>query len=308
VFHVKHPEARICDYQGSPYREEFWERADRAYEDQAERLALRRLLPARGRRLVEIGAGFGRLIDEYRHYDEVVLLDYAHSMIDDARTRLAGSRPGLRFVCADLYRLPLASASLDTVVQVRVLHHVEAIDAAFREVSRALAVGGSYVLEFANKRHLKSILRHRLGRQAEDPFEPSPHEFVPLNWNFHPASVRDELRRAGLAHREERSVSLFRLAGVKRRVTAEALARWDDALAGFLAPLSPAPSQFVRSVKATGRRAAGALWRCPSCGREPLEESGDRVTCDGCGAVWPIVNGVHIFRPEVARELGVGCG
>ena len=67
MFHVKpSPAPRICDYEGSDYRERFWEQADRGYEDAAERLAIRRLLPANGRRLAEIGAGFGRLVDEYR--------------------------------------------------------------------------------------------------------------------------------------------------------------------------------------------------------------------------------------------------
>ncbi|NJO83820.1 MAG: hypothetical protein HC828_14170 [Blastochloris sp.] len=53
---------KICDYEGSNYRTEFWEGRGREYEDQVERIALRRLLPPEGgRRLLEIGAGFGRL-------------------------------------------------------------------------------------------------------------------------------------------------------------------------------------------------------------------------------------------------------
>ena len=55
----------ICDYEGSSYRTDFWEGQGRQYEDMAERLALRKLLPPAGARLVEIGAGFGRLVDLY---------------------------------------------------------------------------------------------------------------------------------------------------------------------------------------------------------------------------------------------------
>ena len=176
---------RICDYEGSPYRRAFWEDADRRYEDAAERLALRSLLPPDGRRLVEIGAGFGRLIDEYRGYGEIILVDYARSMLADARQRIGD---GATYVCADLYRLPFATGALDAAVQIRVLHHVEAVPEAIREVARVLAPGGSYVLEFANKRNLKGIARWVLRRQAENPFDHRPHEFVPLNWNFHPSS------------------------------------------------------------------------------------------------------------------------
>lgn len=307
MFHVKpSPTPRICDYEGSDYRERFWEQADRGYEDAAERLAIRRLLPSNGRRLAEIGAGFGRLVDEYRHFDEVFLVDYAHSMIKDAREHLAGSRPGLRFVCADLYHLPFGTAALDTIVQIRVLHHVDRIDAAFHEVARALRSGGSYVLEFANKRNLKAILRHWSGKQQEDPFSPESYEFVPLNWNHHPGRVMAALDQAGLAPTAQRSVSLFRLAALKQRVPAARLAGVDDLLAGVLAPLSLSPSQFTKALKTLGSGAQSALWRCPACGAESLTETVDAVPCSACGRRWPIVDGVYVFRAEVADSLRPG--
>jgi SAM-dependent methyltransferase len=156
-------EPRICDYEGSPYRRVFWQEADRAFEDAAERLALRALLPPSGSRLVEIGAGFGRLVDEYARYDTVILLDYARSMLADAR-QLLGDR--CLYVCADLYAMPFAAGTIDTTVQVRVLHHVERIEDAFTEVSRVLRGNGSYVLEFANKRNLKPIARYMSPRDA----------------------------------------------------------------------------------------------------------------------------------------------
>lgn len=304
------PTRRICDYEGSGYREEFWENADRGYEDRAERLAIRRLLPASGKRIVEIGAGFGRLADEYRGYDEVVLLDYAHSMIRDAHARLgaasteAGTAPRFRFVCADLYRLPFANDALDTVVQIRVLHHVEQVEAAFEEVARILRGGGAYVLEFANKRNLKSMLRYALRRQAENPFGRDPYEFIELNWNFHPAYVTERLRRAALEPRERRAVSHFRAGALKQRLSADTLARLDDRIGGPLAGLALAPSQFLQSLHVKGGPLAPHLWRCPRCGHEPLIAEGDALPCPSCHARWPIVDGVHVFREEAALELG----
>ncbi len=290
---------RICDYEGSDYRQRFWENADRGYEDQAERLALRRLLPAQGRRLVEIGAGFGRLLEEYRHFDEVYLLDFAPSMIADARARLAGARPGLRFVCADLYHLPFAAAALDTVVQVRVLHHVEAVESAVAEVARVLRAGGSYVLEYANKRNLKSLLRYGLGRQEANPLDPSSHEFVPLNWNHHPARVLAALNDVGLAPIVQRTVSLFRHPALKSRLPAERLAALDDLLAGPLAGLTLGPSQFLRALRLEGGGLSRWVWRCPACGHEGLNEQGDVLPCPTCGRRWPIVNGVYQFRQDL---------
>ncbi|MFN2114822.1 MAG: methyltransferase domain-containing protein [Anaerolineae bacterium] len=289
---------RICDYEGSPYRQVFWDQADRDFEDAAERLALRDLLPPTGGSLVEIGAGFGRLVDEYAGYDTVVLLDYARSMLVDARERLGD---GLLYVCADLYSMPFATGGIDTAVQVRVLHHVERIEDALAEVARAVRDEGAFVLEFANKRHLKSIARYAARRQVESPFDKRPHEFIDLNWNFHPAHVERALRDAGFVVEERRAVSHFRLPLAKRVIPPRLLARLDHAIGRPLAGLALAPSQMVLANRVGGARrsfdsAAHALWRCPACGHEPLADDGAEVPCPSCGRRWPIVDGVYVFR------------
>ena len=76
------PAIPVCDYEGSHYATEFWTR-DRRYEDLAERLALNKLLPPRGGRLVEIGAGAGRLAELYAGYVEVVLMDGLRELLRD---------------------------------------------------------------------------------------------------------------------------------------------------------------------------------------------------------------------------------
>lgn len=290
------PDRRRCDYEGSPYRAVFWEQADRGYEDAADRAAIAALLPRSPGRLLEIGAGFGRLIDLYSSADEVILLDYAKSMLLDARNRV-GDRA--TYVCADLYELPFASNSLDTVTQVRVLHHVEDITAALLEVARTLGTGGSYILEYANKRHAKAVARYLTGHQEESPFDPRPHEFVDLNWDFHPAHVEAVLAAAGLTVRARRAASLFRIAALKRRLSPEALLRADAALGGLLGRLAPGPSQYVRAAKLTGGLDGPAAWRCPRCGLEPITRAGDAVPCPRCGARWPVEDGVFIFRRDL---------
>lgn len=292
MFHVK-PGPRICDYEGSEYRREFWEESDRAYEDAVERLTVRDLLPPRGDSLVDIGAGFGRLAPLYDGYRRVYLLDYALSMLREARSRLGDS---FTYVCADLYHLPFASESIDTAVAVRVLHHVEDVPAAFSEKSRCLRVGGTLVLEYANKRHLKSVLRHLAGRAQTSPVETAPHEFVPLNWNFHPAYVDAQLAGAGLTVRERRSVSHFRLPAVKRHVDPVWLARVDRLLGRPLAPFAPGPSQFCTAAKLTGDPDGSGIWRCPACGHQPLQEKPEAVPCPSCGMAWPRRDGIFVFR------------
>ena len=92
------PEDRlpVCDYEGSDYQEAFWDRADRAYEDRVEAIALRRLLPAGGKRLLELGAGAGRNTARYQGFDQIVLLDYSRTQLEQAL-----AKHGLNFVISN---------------------------------------------------------------------------------------------------------------------------------------------------------------------------------------------------------------
>jgi hypothetical protein len=47
---------------------------------------------------------------------------------------------------------------------------------ALSEVRHALRPDAVFILEFANKRNLKSVLRYLLGRQGWNPFSPEPIE------------------------------------------------------------------------------------------------------------------------------------
>ncbi|RME38270.1 MAG: methyltransferase domain-containing protein [Thermoflexia bacterium] len=297
----------ICDYEGSRYRTEFWN-PERAYEDGAERAALRALLPPIGRFLVDIGAGFGRLADLYGGYERVVLLDYARSQLLQARERLGeagpGGRPCYLYVLGDFYRLPFAPGLFDAVVMVRTLHHAADAPAVLRQVSRILAPGGTFVLEFASKRHLKAVLRYFLRRQAWSPFDPEPVEFVPLNYDFHPRWVREHLRAVGLRVRRARAVSFFRVGFLKRAFPVKllvALDRWLQPL-GALYPLTP--SVFLQAVAPPDRASAlpGAFFRCTACGSLLLVDEGNGLRCIDCGAAFPVQDGLYDFRsPDGVR-------
>lgn len=286
----------VCDYEGSSYRTEFWSPA-RRYEDNVERIALRKLLPPAGRRLAEIGAGFGRLADLYTGYEQVILLDYAQSLLKDAQQRL-GRGGRFIYVAADLYRLPLAHATLDTVVTVRVLHHVRELQRAFAEIARAIRPGGTYVLEYANKRNLKAILRWLLRRQPDNPFSTDPYEFVPLNFDFHPVYIEKLLAEAGFQLRDRLAVSTFRFAPLKKVVPTWLLVAADNLLQSPMAPLSLSPSIFLRMED--GRTGSypqpHCLWRCPRCGNEDMCEQAEAVDCPACDSHWPIEDGVYLFK------------
>lgn len=288
-------EPRICDYEGTNYRADFWEGQGREYEDLAERIALRHLLPSSGCRLLDIGAGFGRLAEFYDRYDQVVLLDYSRSLLRQAQDRL-GRNGRILYVAANFYYLPFIDSTFDTIMMVRVIHHVEDVPSLLSEVARVLAHGGAYVLEFASKRHLKAILRYLLRRQRWSPFDLAPYEFADMNFDFHPTWMSDRLREAGFHVKRRRTVSHFRLPLLKRLFPSHFLAKLDGLCQPTGAWWQLTPSVFVRCVldKPDGNLSRG-LFRCPACGHAPLHESVEAVHCEVCGRHWPVEDGLYNF-------------
>lgn len=285
----------IIDYEGSRYRSEFWEDAQREYEDRVERVALRRLLPPAGRRLLEVGAGYGRLTPEYRGFDELVLLDYSLSHLQDAQQRL-GRSPRYRYVAADVCQQPFRAAAFDAVTTVRVLHHLPNVPGALAEVARVLAGQGALVLEHASKRHLKSALRHALGLQQWSPYTLEPLEFVPLNFDFHPAYMRQQLTQAGFTIGPQLPVSWLRSGLLKRCLPTVLLVHIDSLLQRSGALWSP--SVFLRATRDGPAPPAPLdedLFRCPRSA-QPLRREGNVMVAQGSGLRWAVRDGIYDFR------------
>jgi SAM-dependent methyltransferase len=291
----------VCDYEGSRYSTEFWTK-EREYEDRAERIALRKLLPPSGGRLIEIGAGAGRLADLYLGYDHIVLMDYARSTLVEAQGRIAAHfpdhAPRFRYVAADLYALPFVDGLFDTVTMVRVMHHLADVPAALAGVAAILKPTATFALEFANKRNLKAILRYLARRQSWSPFAPEPVEFAKLNFDFHPAWMDARLHEAGFSVKQTLMVSHFRWALLKRLIPARALAAADGALQGIGAAWKLTPSIFHQLQAPATNRAAlpGTFFRCPACSSSRVTESTDAVACDECRRIWPVRDGIYEFK------------
>ncbi len=291
----------ICDYEGSAYRTEFWGQG-REYEDGVERVALSHLLPPTGERLVEIGVGYGRLVNLYGGYDEVVFFDYALSQLRQARDLWGdtgdGGRPRYTYVAGDFYNLPFAAGLFGTVTIVRTIHHAADAPAVLRGVAQILAPGGTLVLEFANKCNLKAILRYLVRRQNWSPFDREPVEFVELNFDFHPAWMRERLTEVGLQVREQRTVSHFRLGLFKRTIPTGLLVALDRLFqpTGMLWQLTP--SVFVRCEGSADKPSApqGAFFRCTVCGSTMLVDEGETLSCTDCGVRFAVRDGIYDFK------------
>jgi SAM-dependent methyltransferase len=302
----------VIDYEGSPYRTAFWEGQGRDYEDAAERLALQQLVPQTGRRIAEIGAGFGRLADLYLGYEQIILFDYSRTLLREAVEKW-GKDPRFVFVAGNIYQLSLASASLDTLVMVRVMHHLADVPLALNQIRRVLHPGSMAILEYANKRNAKSVARWLAGRQQWSPMDEEPVEFVRLNYDFHPSWMDKQFAHAGLKIRRQLSVSHFRTPLLKRVVPAVALAKADSWLFDLGGRYPLAPSVFVQAEVKPHQPSNEAslpkndctdltdLFSCPACDsdRTLTLEHEAQLICQRCSKRYSNRDGIWDFKDSL---------
>ncbi len=292
---------RICDYGDSTYRQDFWEGQGRGYEDAVERRVLASLLPRSGRRLLEIGAGFGRITGEYRMFQQVVLLDYSLEQLQYARSRYGDE--GFMYVAADAYRMPFQSSAFDAATMIRVIHHFENVPAVLCQVRSVLADSGAFILEYANKRNLKAILRHICGINSWNPFTLDPVEFVELNFNFHPEYIVKAVKDCGFVLGRTVPLSWLRLGLLKRTLPTAMLALGDQALQRSGWTISPSIFLDLALEKPAAEPLGDSddpldILRCPLTGSSLSR--GDEALINRDGLRWAIRDGVYDFRQSLA--------
>ena len=290
----------ICDYEGSDYQTRFWGQGGRAYEDGAEAIALRRLLPKSGKLLLEVGAGAGRNTPRYTGFERIVVMDYSTTQLQQAQQAL-GTSPRYIYVAADAYKLPFVDGLFDAATMIRVIHHMADAPAALAQVRQVLQPRGKFILEYANKQNLKAIVRYVLRKQDWSPFDKTPVEFIPLNFDFHPVAINEWLRAVGFAIERRLAVSHFRMGWLKRNVPTRLLVGLD----GLFQPLGGlwqlTPSMFVRARANEGTPVAkpGEFFKCPECGTALPEGSATHLDCKGCGRRWGIQGGIYNFKQAI---------
>jgi ubiquinone/menaquinone biosynthesis C-methylase UbiE/DNA-binding transcriptional ArsR family regulator len=123
-------------------------------------------------RLVDIGTGTGRMIELFGPRSSVAIgIDRSSEMLRLARVKLeaAGIASSLRQ--GDMYALPLADHSADSIIIQQVLHYAHSPASAIGEAARVLAPGGTLlVVDFAahDRDELRATDAHiRLGFEDE---------------------------------------------------------------------------------------------------------------------------------------------
>jgi SAM-dependent methyltransferase len=272
-------------------------------------------MPDSGHLLLEVGAGAGRNTGRYGRYERIVLLDYSITQLEQAQARL-GKSDTFVYVAADVYHLPFVEALFDAATMIRVLHHMADAPAALAQVREVLRPGAIFLLEFANKRNAKSVLRYWLGKQSWNPFGPEPVEFAALNFDFHPVAVRAWLGQLGFEVQRTLTVSHFRAGFLKRLVPVGVLVSADSLLQWTGEWWQLTPSVFLRARLESSRPGTApvpadplALFKCPSCGHRPLTGAPAGLECTNCGRQYPVLGEIYDFRlPQETKSAGNPTG
>ncbi|MBQ2623192.1 class I SAM-dependent methyltransferase [Candidatus Saccharibacteria bacterium] len=241
----------ISDYNGYDYKKEFWENVDREYEDQADRMAIRKLLPKRMEKFADIGGGYGRLANEYlKRAHKVIIFDYSKSELKQAKD-VYGDKIETR--AGDIYDLPFKDGELDGLMMVRVTHHLKKMDKAMAELYRVLKPGGVAVIEVANKRTLPKMVRYVTRRSKVNPFDKTVANYKEISkdgfYNYHPKYVEEIFDKTGFKTERVLSVSNFRSKKLKKLFGTQNLVKMEDKAQKALAPIRFAPSIYYKLRK-----------------------------------------------------------
>lgn len=241
----------VSDYNGYDYKKDFWENTDREYEDQADRMAIRKLLPKRMMKFADIGGGYGRLASEYlKRARKVYIFDYSKTELAQAKETYGDA---IETKAGDIYELPFKDNELDGLMMVRVTHHLKYLDKAVGELYRVLKPGGVAVIEVANKRTLPKMARFLIGKSNVNPFDRSVANYREISkdgfYNYHPKYVEDIFDRIGFKVVRVLSVSNFRSKSLKKVFGTERLIKMENKAQKRLAGIRFAPSIYYKLRK-----------------------------------------------------------
>lgn len=241
----------ISDYDQSGYDyREYWR--NRQYDNLIEQYALQKLFPTFGERLIDIGGGFGRLMDTYKDkFKHITIFDYSRNNLQVAQSRIESHQLyHITTQQGNIYELPFSDGTFDTVLCVRVLHHLGRPSLALHEIHRILKPGGALIIQFSSKLHIKNRIKALLTRNA------ALTDKKPLNlsetgifYQFHPEYVIEKLKENDLTVRTQISIAHLRIPFLYRLIPANFLAKVEKVLIVLLGRFSFGPSIFIVAEK-----------------------------------------------------------
>lgn len=253
----KAPPKKRADQYNDPSHNylKYWEGRD--YENEAEEMAIKRLLKGkRFRHAVDVGGGFGRLCVLLEKYsDKVTLAEPSQQQLDIAKEFLK-DHPKVDRKLMQADDLNFKDSSVDLLTMIRVMHHIPQPETELAEIARVLSKDGYAIIEVANYMHGRNRLKHLL-KGKKMPTEPVSVRSVARSGkadipfvNHNPHTVMNQLAHAGLKVEKILSVSNLRSTTLKRVVPKGVMLSVEKVLQPALASTFFGPSVFFLVKKA----------------------------------------------------------
>lgn len=226
----------------------------REYEHRSEVFAIDKFLERikEIKHIVEIGAGYGRLVDSYAfRAKKITIVDPSSTLLKIAKKDYKEKNINFVKLKAENVDSKFRKNSFDLAIIVRVLHHIEDVETIFENVQKILKKNGYFILEFPNKYHfkarfsefLKGNITYRLDISRKE-VPTKKRKKVPF-YNYHPDKIFDCLAQAGFEVIETRSVSNIRNPLIKKVLSTHLLLSIEKLLQKPLSYFSFGPSIFV---------------------------------------------------------------
>jgi len=234
--------------------QDYW--TGREYEQAAEEMAISRLLKGEHfKQAIDVGGGYGRLSKFLTRFaDKVILAEPSQQQLDIAKIYLKDT-PNVQRKLWQASDIKLNDGDVDLVLVVRVLHHLPEPAPEFKEISRVLKPGGTFILEFANDAHFLNRIRYGIhGKKVPTtPVDISSEEnkkkgeisFV----NHHPKAILKLLQNAGFELESVLSGSNLRSPTLKKVLGKKPLLAAEKILQPLLAPIYFGPSIWFKLKK-----------------------------------------------------------
>jgi ubiquinone/menaquinone biosynthesis C-methylase UbiE len=234
----------------------------RDYEHKSEIIALKAFLQKikRIKKILEVGAGFGRLMPSYSfRAKKIILTDPSAKTLKTAREAF-GKRKNIKFIHSSLENLPskVSPNSISLVIMIRVIHHIKDVDNAFKIIHQMISPNGYLIFEFANKKHVKARFKEYLKGNFSFLADKSPRDIrsqksikkgaLPF-MNFHPDKIKDILTQYNFEVIDKRSVSNIRSTFLKNIFSTDLLVSFEKILQKPLSYIDFGPSIFILARK-----------------------------------------------------------
>lgn len=234
----------------------------REYEHKSEVQALKNFFKKihRVKKILEVGAGFGRLAKYYFYRGKQIILSDPSSKLLKVARETYKDKKNFKFIHSSLENLPnkLRNKSVDLVILVRVTHHLEDIEESIKIISKLLSTGGYFIFEFPNKSNYKAVFKNLIKGDITYPLNIFSKDIrskkslrtnaLPF-YNYHPDKMIELLTDNNFKIIDVLSVSNFRSSRIKKYISTDSLVYLESKLQKLFSYLYFGPSIFILARK-----------------------------------------------------------